>query len=396
MRIILDLYLINNYLKLDTTINKISISYINDDLYYDIKLEYFNEFLQIINDKQNIDEIEIIDAESLILNEIFKVIINCNHITSLILRDCKLKNIKEEYLVKIIDSSITKLRINVDSNNMNIIYNELKNNSSITELTLKHCDNTELNEINIADMIKYNSSITKLNLSKNDFENIDNICEGLKINSSITELNLDNNKIENLKSLNEVLKVNSILTSLSLSNNNIKDLNDFSNVLKTNSIISSINLSHNYINDYNFNIFSEVLKSNTSISSLDLSFNNITSYDNFFDILKTNSSLTELKILMIENSNNNLNLSEMIKSNSSLVKLDLLVKNNSLTSNIPYIICKALKVNNTLYSLSINILNIYSRYYSRYYCKKIYDYIFKEISPYNITLTELFINNLFY
>ena len=64
-----------------------------------------------------------------------------------------------------------------------------------------------------------NNEITKLDLYKNEIENIDKLDESLKINFSLIELNLYGNKIENIYNLCEGLKFNSFLTELYLKYN---------------------------------------------------------------------------------------------------------------------------------------------------------------------------------
>ena len=95
---------------------------------------------------------------------------------------------------------------------MEKIYKQLKNNE-ITELDLWATLNVEeygnehiyhhykiyQKEINkLSEYLKYNSSLTSLNLECIDIENIDIIGESLKYNNKLNKLRLNSNKIKDI------------------------------------------------------------------------------------------------------------------------------------------------------------------------------------------------------
>lgn len=277
-----------------------------------------------------------------------------------------------------------------------LLCNSLKNNTSIVSLNLY---NTELHNIGfhyLSETLKFNTTITELNLSENrhtyhdyrerdgyfgeetddlsDFSYID-FCYGirelsnvLKTNSSITKLDLSGNYIykNDVKFLWDALTVNTILTSLNLDNikinlsfnpdydlvtycqcysknyynynisedelnlylDNIKINNNLSlgDVLKTNSTLTEISLSWNYLNNDDIKDICEGLRANTSLNSLSLSNNEIDdkgiNYIN--EVLKVNKTLNILNLkgnYIFDTAKQS--LVDTLKNNTSLTELDL-------------------------------------------------------------------------
>ena len=225
---------------------------------------------------------------------------------------------------------------NLNSKNIEILFDILTNyNSSIAELNLSNNKIQHLKNIN--NLLK-NNILTELNLSFNPFIKITELCEGLKNNISLIDLNIEkerddytNFKLNNkdLQKLYDTLKYNSSLTKLNLKG--IYNISiDIFNMLKYNS--SLCELSINILNDYYYSkdfknvmykIF-DILKNNTSLISLEININE-NNYKSFFDFLKTNNNIYKIKIYydrflkedIIKNQ-----LEEVLKTNIFLYDID--------------------------------------------------------------------------
>ena len=129
------------------------------------------------------------------------------------------KDIKtnKKLIKKIKTNSIEKLYLNL-TQNYKEIFECLKNNISIKKLELKNYNNIlfDYNYI-LFDFLKYNNTLTSLNLENNKIENIDILSKCLKYNTSLTELNLNNNYLNynyNINILNHILNHNITLTKI--------------------------------------------------------------------------------------------------------------------------------------------------------------------------------------
>ncbi|XP_027503169.1 leucine-rich repeat-containing protein 34 isoform X3 [Corapipo altera] len=103
----------------------------------------------------------------------------------------------------------------------------LQSNSTLQKLDLGDCD-LEETTVHIAKMLKGNSSLVELHLSKHEMKNfgVERLCEALYENSSLRYLDLSCNKItsDGVKFLGELLKRNQSLVILDLNANRIEDV----------------------------------------------------------------------------------------------------------------------------------------------------------------------------
>ncbi|XP_029818215.1 leucine-rich repeat-containing protein 34 isoform X3 [Manacus vitellinus] len=103
----------------------------------------------------------------------------------------------------------------------------LQSNSTLQKLDLGDCD-LEETTVHIAKMLKGNSSLVELHLSKHEMKNfgVERLCEALYVNSSLRYLDLSCNKItsDGVKFLGELLKRNQSLVILDLNANRIEDV----------------------------------------------------------------------------------------------------------------------------------------------------------------------------
>ena len=100
--------------------------------------------------------------------------------------------------------------------------------------------------------------------------------------------------------LSDSLKSNSTLTTLNLDKNEIGDEGAcaLSDSLKSNSTLTTLELSENSIGPQGASLLSDYLKSNSTLTSLDLSYNTIGTSGAYSlsDSLKSNSTLTTLTL----------------------------------------------------------------------------------------------------
>ena len=133
----------------------------------------------------------------------------------------ELNNISEIFKC---NNSLTKLYL-YDGNyyNINKFIDNLKYNNSLIELEIS---SFKLKE-NINDLYEYienNNKLNKLILYDNEIKDIEYLCEILKDNNTIMFIDLSTNRINNINNLN-CLKYNSTLTDLNLTDNELYDLN---------------------------------------------------------------------------------------------------------------------------------------------------------------------------
>ncbi|MDP4708502.1 MAG: hypothetical protein NWS20_00650 [Rickettsiaceae bacterium] len=156
--------------------------------------------------------------------------------------------------------------------------------------------------IAIAAALKDNPSVTKVTITGQQLglEGITVLAEAFKTNNSITEINLSSNDInpEGATKLAEVVKNNHSITKLILSDNYLgnEGVTTISEALKTNNSITGIDISHNRIKDEGYAKFIETLKTNNSITKIDISenYNSDEAIDTLITALKINHSITSI------------------------------------------------------------------------------------------------------
>ena len=213
----------------------------------------------------------------------------------------------------------------------------------------------------LAEVIKTNSTVTELNLSKNMVgdDGVAALAEAIKTNPTLTELNLSKNVVgdDGVAALAEAIKTNSTLTELNLSTNTAGDggVAALAEAIKTNSTLTELNLSDNYINDEGVAALAEAIKTNSTLTELNLSDNYI--HDEgvaaLTEAIKTNSTLTELNLSKnIVSDNGVAALAEAIKTNSTLTELNL--SDNNIHNDGVAALVEAIKTNTTLTGLNLS------------------------------------------
>ena len=180
----------------------------------------------------------------------------------------------------------------------------LQSNTSLKKLSLDYNGIGADGAAALGECLKYNTSLKKLylNYSRIDDDSAAVLGECLKHNTSLTRFDLNNNEIggDGAVALGGCLKYNTSLTKLYLHDNNIGDdgAAGLGECLKYNTSLTSLDFSNNGIGDDGAAALGECLKYNTSLTTLYL-------YDNDIDddgaaalseCLKFNTSLTELDL----------------------------------------------------------------------------------------------------
>jgi Ran GTPase-activating protein (RanGAP) involved in mRNA processing and transport len=233
------------------------------------------------------------------------------------------------------------------TNGLEKILRETKN---ITTLKLKFKGiNRNLVE-SIADYLKKNIKLKTLDLSYNEYtKHIETITKALKYNSTLTELNLRNSRFYTVD-IAEVLKINTTLTILNLSYTDICG-EMLAETLKINTTLTTLDLSYNWICG---EILAEVLKINTTLRTLYVNNNMIDSpgMTAIAEALK-NSKLTTIDISYNNVGHNTAKaIAETLKRNPTLTTL--MLNNTRMHSSEIVTIAKALKINQTLTTLDIS------------------------------------------
>ena len=237
---------------------------------------------------------------------------------------------------------LSHVTYNMDNyQNLYKILNYLKNDKKFIKLNLSNCFQNINFNLKSTELFKISTNINRI---KNIINNYDDIFYNQQINNyinniktNINQLNiipidtLINNQFTNL--IYEILKNNSSLQSLNISNNENLYLCNF--ILKSiinnkNNTITSLNISRNGIyNNETFNLLSALLNKNV-LTSLKLSFStsDFKYYTEFKSLLKSienNTSLQEIKIIMIDCQYNNPTINIML-----LLLINSIIKNKNI------------------------------------------------------------------
>ena len=237
----------------------------------------------------------------------------------------------------------------------------IKSNSTIIaelKFPLRESDCTAL-----AEAIKQNSTITLLNLSRNELGAGDctSMAEAIKHNSTITKLNLSNNKLGTgnctALALEEAIKQNSTITQLDLSGNKLGtgDCTALAEAIKHNSTITQLGLSENELGTGNCTALEEAIKHNSTITELDLSVNQLGTADctALAEAIKQNSTITRLNLFRNKLGTGDCTaLAEAIKHHSSITQLGL--SDNELGTGNCTALAEAIKHNPTITELDMS------------------------------------------
>jgi Ran GTPase-activating protein (RanGAP) involved in mRNA processing and transport len=190
------------------------------------------------------------------------------------------------------------------------IANMIKENTTIVKLNLERNCLGEIGKDVIADALSVNTTITNLNLSRNNLEEYgtQKIVDALYMNTTITKLNLSDNWLgeDGALVIAEALYVITTLRSLNLSHNYLRR-NSFSsemgiiaiaNALCKNESITELDLEHNKIGLNGVRELSKALCVNTTLKILNLEHNKLDKYGVYEIVgaLRNNNTLTLLNI----------------------------------------------------------------------------------------------------
>ena len=283
--------------------------------------------------------------------------------------ECKKKNKNvDEKLATALGASLQTETVKVSSVKVDetlavFLSNFLKTNTTVTNLTLYK--SLQGGVAALAECLKYNKSLTTLDLSYNEIDDDGAAALGecLKYNKSLTTLNLSDNEIGNdgAAALVECLKDNKSLTTLDLTFNIIGDNGAaaLGECLKYNKSLTTLYFNDNKIGDDGAAALGECLKDNKSLTTLYLGFNNIgdDSAAAMGEYLKYNKSLTTL-----EWSHNEIGddgaaaLGECLKYKKSLTTLDL--SHNEIGDDGAAALSECLKDNKSLTTLNLSFNKI--------------------------------------
>ena len=237
----------------------------------------------------------------------------------------------------------------------------IKYNSTVTQLDLSANGLGDGECTALAEAIKHNSTITQLDLSENDLciGSCTALAEAIKHNSTITQLDLSRNGFGtgDCTTLAKAIKHNSTITQLDMSGNKLGtgDATALAEAIKQNSTITRLDLSSNEFGTGDCTALAEAIKHNSTITQLDLSRNRLKVRDCFAlsEAIKLNSAITQLDLY-----DNNLDaadctaLAEGIKHNSTITQLNL--GGNRVADGDCTALAEALKHNNTITQLDLS------------------------------------------
>ena len=237
----------------------------------------------------------------------------------------------------------------------------IKYNSTVTQLDLSANGLGDGECTALAEAIKHNSTITRLDLSENDLciGSCTALAEAIKHNSTITQLDLSRNGFGtgDCTTLAKAIKHNSTITQLDMSGNKLGtgDGTALAEAIKQNSTITQLDLSSNEFGTGDCTALAEAIKHNSTITQLDLSENELGTGDCFAlsEAIKLNSAITQLDLY-----DNNLDaadctaLAEGIKHNSTITQLNL--GGNRVADGDCTALAEALKHNNTITQLDLS------------------------------------------
>ena len=250
----------------------------------------------------------------------------------------------------------------INTANAVVLADVLKSNTTVTKLNLSSSLIGDAGAAGLADALKSNTTLTVLKLSHNDIgaAGAAGLAEALKSNTTLTVLKLPVNAIGDAGAagLAEALKSNTALTVLNMSSNYIGAVGPagLAEALKSNTTLTVLKLSHNAIGAAGAAGLAEALRSNTTLTVLKLSFNSIGAAGaaGIAEALKSNTTLTVLEL-----SYNNIGaagaagLAEALKSNTTVTVLKL--SYNMIGDAGAAGLAEALKSNTTLTVLELSV-----------------------------------------
>lgn len=253
----------------------------------------FNDIQKIsnwINNRKNTIisyENNCIDLE--LISEISKTLPN---ISSLNLSKCLINDLAFKKLSQnlIYTNQLTELFLSNNKINYSLhdLLDNITNYTQITNFSLSKINNNEENMEILCQFIENNKMINHLDLSSNDFSNIDvkSIINSLIVSKNIKELSLNQLNIVFDDEFDNLSKTN--IFKLNLSKNTFSQNSKFFKIIQNNSKISKINLT--YSNFYTKNLI-HCLLNNEKLSCILIK--EYQSYSNYFHLI---NNLTDFNI----------------------------------------------------------------------------------------------------
>ena len=245
-----------------------------------------------------------------------------------------------------------------------VLAEALKTNTTLTKLDLSVNNFGAEGVAALAAALRTNTTLTKLDLSVNNLgaEGVAALAAALRTNTPLTELNLCGNNFgaEGVAALAAALQTNTTLTKLNLSVNNLgaEGVAALAAALQTNTTLTKLYLRDNLDAD-GVAALAAALQTNTTLTELYLSHNNLDA-DGVAALaaaLQTNTPLTELNLC-----GNNFGaegvaaLAAALQTNTTLTKLNL--SDNNLDAEGVAALAAALQTNTTLTELDLSVNNL--------------------------------------
>lgn len=247
------------------------------------------EFQMMLKMNTAITEFNIYKISPGVINFIVNGLIRNSTVTSLEVSDTEMGNKGMLSIQDLLAKNSILTSLTLDKNNITELPpNILKYNSVLRELRLKRDKIGNKGVKIISDYLRFNSSLTYLELFKNE---ITELPQGfMRDNSTLTVLDLGNNKLERLPQ--NLLINNSTLTTLYLGFNKLEVLP--SNFLAYNSTLTVLDLSNNQLR----RLPQSLLTNNSTLTTLNLNSNKLGDQGaiNIAFFLQSNTTLTELML----------------------------------------------------------------------------------------------------
>ena len=327
--------------------NKGNYNYINCE--YHIKKNEINKPIKILNSYDNIKkEVKWLDG----VNNEKEIKDNCE----IYLNDKKIdfcyefKFPKEgKYTIKIVFLKVLT--------NTNYMFSQC---SSLTSLNLSNL-NTD-NVFYMREMFSKCSSLTNLNLSNINTENVTDMEYMFYKCSSLVNLDLSSFFINNVSNMRYMFCECTLLTSLNLSNFSYNIVTDMRGMFSNCYSLNSLNLS-NFNTDYVTNM-REMFYNCTSINSLNLIKFNTKNVINMKHMFYKCYSLTNLNLTNF-NTNNVVDMNSMFSDCTSLISLNLLNFNTKKVTDMSYMFykCSSLSFLNLSNFNTNNVTNMRSMFH---------------------------------
>lgn len=252
-----------------------------------------------------------------------------------------------------INKSITYLEINHESG-LQLTYLEqaLRTNEQVSSLAIVACQLSQSDMDALAAIIAH-GRLKALTVSRTNISALPTIAESLKQNTSITKLDLSNSRIK-MQLIGEVLKVNSTLTSLNLSDCGVLEEDSHYFQLDQNTSLRHLSLASNRLTGTKI---CQDLINNTTLTSLDLNYQSIMLNGSALNqLIAKNEGITSLNVKTISQFSNEhfvRDISDGVLFNSTLRRLAI----RTASALTVITLCSALRSNTSITCLDLGVQN---------------------------------------